>query len=474
MILCNPPEGQIIQASIYSCLHKKRESREDEFSDYKSGPGISYRFNDTQLVLIHPRTGEPLFSNVGGPGYRNYYVYVGEENDLWLKYFIRIYSGGGIIEGHNHLIELINAMSEMPGSLVGRLRYLDYYYTLDFSQPISCPDDFFDPPDNGERDPTPPSTCTPCPDRLCLAPDNRVELLQIKALAIQLQATLFSLDTEPVKTALEDTIDKANHLKQTVEDGRDELLELISGSRQTITENKKDIEDTLTDISGGLDLGIETFISGDKLTRLFEVLEAIKKFFFDIISASLSYKKTCGQTHQDVAVVEGKGLDIVHVGLSKLADIACEVSKKNNVFKPVATWPEWWATRPGGQVPQCITVYAPKDKDGHWLPGRFPIAVPYANQPSPVKSFWKGNYQGRLILNDNSDLIVHCASEGEARALVMQLSASIPFRYRRGSHNSYGWNAAMSGGAVEVWRKYAEYFPKGQASRESLWKVDYE
>lgn len=113
---------------------------------------------------------------------------------------------------------------------------------------------------------------------------------------------------------------------------------------------------------------------------------------------------------------------------------------KNEV--PIAAVPESWQIAIDGDRPQLIVLFAEVVQltDGSTKLGRsrYPISIPHYNKPQEFKpvipSYKKGQYMGKLVLKDNSKLIVNAYSASEAKRVIAQLVQYInPEMFRKDS-----------------------------------------
>lgn len=97
-------------------------------------------------------------------------------------------------------------------------------------------------------------------------------------------------------------------------------------------------------------------------------------------------------------------------------------------IKPVASFPERWATKPLSNIPQLVIVFRKVKKSRS---GNYQLVIPHYNGPrKPIVSHHtKGNRIGTLTLRDNSTLVVNAFSDREAERVVNKLKPYIDRRY---------------------------------------------
>lgn len=127
-----------------------------------------------------------------------------------------------------------------------------------------------------------------------------------------------------------------------------------------------------------------------------------------------------------------------------LAQQAKDTCEAKNV-QPVAAIPDAWQVAIEGDRPQLIVLFAEviKTTDGKFRLGRsrYPISIPHYHKPQEFKpvipDYRKGQYEGKLILKDNSRLVVNAYSPGEAKRVIAQLVQYInPEMFRTNSQGN--------------------------------------
>jgi hypothetical protein len=98
-------------------------------------------------------------------------------------------------------------------------------------------------------------------------------------------------------------------------------------------------------------------------------------------------------------------------------------------LKPIAAFPEHWNLRVSKEIPQLVCIYKNSSKTSD--SGNYALHIPHYNgNKSPnLPSYTRGNYWARLILKDNSRIIVYANSETEAKRVVNRLSDYVQNKY---------------------------------------------
>jgi hypothetical protein len=153
--------------------------------------------------------------------------------------------------------------------------------------------------------------------------------------------------------------------------------------------------------------------------------------------------------------------------VSRLAEQEC----KKEV--PVATTPDWWQTRIGGDRPQAVVYYREWDgtKYGSYT---HHVSIPHYSKPKGFKpslpSMSKGKHQGTLVLRDNSKIIVCCASRQEAGRVISSLR-SFTGDYARGAKAKYGEYGDDELKKVKTRPIRLDYYSTGQKNSTPDWSV---
>jgi hypothetical protein len=139
--------------------------------------------------------------------------------------------------------------------------------------------------------------------------------------------------------------------------------------------------------------------------------------------------------------------------------------------EPVASIPDWWQVRLGAERPQLVIIYRLGTTQNYW---QLAIPHPAIIQPpeqSPLPAYTKGNWQGQIILTDNSKFTVNANSRAEAEKVInaarnfiqggrLGTNPAIYYGERKGR--------AVKEGAMTPIR--ADYYPTGQKDVKPAWR----
>ncbi|BAU63032.1 hypothetical protein STA3757_03870 [Stanieria sp. NIES-3757] len=109
--------------------------------------------------------------------------------------------------------------------------------------------------------------------------------------------------------------------------------------------------------------------------------------------------------------------------------------KKFDSISAVASFPESWQLKIEAQRPQLIIIFKPANKsDGH---SQHSLSLPhYSGDKTPnIKPYTKGNYWARLVLKDNSKIVVNGKTENEAVNQIENFYKYVNTKYKPTSKN---------------------------------------
>jgi hypothetical protein len=175
----------------------------------------------------------------------------------------------------------------------------------------------------------------------------------------------------------------------------------------------------------------------------------------------------------------GKGLDGIAKQIESLYSaikVLHDNTRCNDERPAIAAIPEWWQVRVGANRPQLVVLYAELKKDGSLGQSRWAITIPWfdaslrAQLKRRLPTYKKGQWQGLLVLTDNSKILVYARTKTEAEATVTSLSRLVsagkrpsPVAITTGERKG----AALS--QVEVVPTVAHYYPTGQQNTAPAW-----
>jgi hypothetical protein len=147
-----------------------------------------------------------------------------------------------------------------------------------------------------------------------------------------------------------------------------------------------------------------------------------------------------------------------------------------NAEEPVAAIPQSWQIRHEGGKPQLVIHCAEKKEDGKYGSAMYPITVPHwkgtvKDKPS-LPPYKKGNWEGILVLADNTKVTINAANESECTKILNAIKPWIKSEMLKGSY--------FKGGKINVEIKptqvkpmYDRYFKTGQKNNKPDWRVDF-
>ncbi|NEP53706.1 MAG: hypothetical protein F6K65_34865, partial [Moorea sp. SIO3C2] len=180
----------------------------------------------------------------------------------------------------------------------------------------------------------------------------------------------------------------------------------------------------------------------------------------------------------EIKIEETPRIQALVSAMALLGSTIDQQSQKTCSIEPVSGIPEWWGTRIGADRPQLVVFFAPKNEDGSWGAGRWPMSIPhYSGGPEELPGFGKytrGSNYGRLTLSDNSKIIVNAVNEAEAQAVLGVAKGVIDRSLLEGATEAYGQRKGQSIGTIDVWPKYAYFYSTGQRKTRPDWKINWE
>ena len=164
------------------------------------------------------------------------------------------------------------------------------------------------------------------------------------------------------------------------------------------------------------------------------------------------------------------------VMLDNQADILAMQCKENDC---IAAVPDWWQIRLGADRPQLMVAYAARFPDGTWDKAKYMISVPHWNKSkllTTIDSFpvyRKGQYQGVMVLPDNSKLIVNAYTSEEATRVIDKFSLGIPLSMVSSSVTKVASRRGRDLLSIIVYPRSARYFATGQMDLTPTWSKKF-
>jgi hypothetical protein len=130
-----------------------------------------------------------------------------------------------------------------------------------------------------------------------------------------------------------------------------------------------------------------------------------------------------GEPYKSLAY-SGKGVSGINALLQTVNFNLQDIFNEICTTQPVLASPDWWQVRLGGAVPQLVCTFRRGEtRTYHSLSIPHPSNVTLTNQPQ-IPQYEKGNWQGMIVLVDNSKFIVNCSSSAEAER-ICSIAASL-------------------------------------------------
>lgn len=154
---------------------------------------------------------------------------------------------------------------------------------------------------------------------------------------------------------------------------------------------------------------------------------------------------------------------------------------KNKLFpkeQPIAAVPEWWQARTGSDRAQLVVLYAEKLAGNRLGRSRYAMTIPhylYVGEGKPrFPEYQKGSWEGILVLNDNSKVIVNCISYKEASRVLNALKLFINPLMLNGSTQKIGERGGLPLKKITVKPVMSKFFATGQKDMNPTWVQSYE
>ena len=162
--------------------------------------------------------------------------------------------------------------------------------------------------------------------------------------------------------------------------------------------------------------------------------------------------------------------------IAKIAEQTCECRCQSS--SAYAVVPESWELRPEAQRPQLIIVFKEKLANGTIGTSPYPLTIPHPipDKPKscPIPDYQKGQWEGILVLKDNSKVIVNAISLEEADRILTVIKGIIYPAYLKGSYQKVGQRKGQALKTINVIGKNAFYFSQGiKNARQPDWMVTF-
>ncbi|WP_055074408.1 hypothetical protein [Pseudanabaena sp. 'Roaring Creek'] len=138
-------------------------------------------------------------------------------------------------------------------------------------------------------------------------------------------------------------------------------------------------------------------------------------------------------------------------------------------------FPDWWQTRLNSDRPQLAILY--REWDGRKFGTYYHTQhIPHYSKPKNYKPKFpdikKGGIQATLTLNDNSKIIVNCATNTEAKRVINAYKTFVDGKFLKGVKNPKLAERPDELKKVTTRAVRAEFYSKGQLDLKPDWSID--
>ena len=205
----------------------------------------------------------------------------------------------------------------------------------------------------------------------------------------------------------------------------------------------------------------------------------------DVPQVSITYRKFVGCrsllgvpnyfVNSQVTVSQPDAAAIT-LALNNQADL---LALQCNVSDAIAAVPDWWQVRLGADRPQLLIQYAQQFTDGTWDKPKYIVSIPYWNKSKDATvitdfpSYQKGQYQGCLILSDNSKLIINAKNATIASSVIGAISLGIDPLKLIGSEYTTSERRGNRLAEIVVFPRIAKFFATGQKDLNPTWSKKF-
>jgi hypothetical protein len=140
-------------------------------------------------------------------------------------------------------------------------------------------------------------------------------------------------------------------------------------------------------------------------------------------------------------------------------------------LEPVVAAPDWWQVRIGANRPQIVCVFRKSNsRTYHSLAIPHPAEVEIPTE-AILPAYAKGNFQGMIVLTDNSKFIVNCSSAAEAERICNIAASKIIGSYLPTPYKV--WITERKGepvGESQMFPTSIYYYSQGQKDLKPDWR----
>ncbi|MEH2448943.1 MAG: hypothetical protein V7K18_25105 [Nostoc sp.] len=160
--------------------------------------------------------------------------------------------------------------------------------------------------------------------------------------------------------------------------------------------------------------------------------------------------------------------------LAKANEEICNLKNKYPQDEAYLVTPEWWQVRVF-QRPQLVIQYAQLLPDNKIGRSRWAVTIPHYNKPKEYKpkfpQYDKGNFEGILVLKDNSKIIINAKSKPECTRVLENFKLFINPVYLKDIQLPKIGERPGVYKEVSVVHVYAHFFKDGQKDNVPTWSI---
>jgi hypothetical protein len=177
-----------------------------------------------------------------------------------------------------------------------------------------------------------------------------------------------------------------------------------------------------------------------------------------------------------IATTTGNESAKVQAQFAEIAKANEEICRHKNqsLEEPVAVVPEWWQVRVF-QRPQLVIQYAELLDNGKLGSSRWSVTIPHYNKPKTSKPqfprYEKGNFEGILVLSDNSKIIINAKNKTECQRVINALKAFVNPKYLKDARPPKIGERPGTYKRVNVVPVRCHYFSTGQQNTLPNWSL---
>lgn len=209
------------------------------------------------------------------------------------------------------------------------------------------------------------------------------------------------------------------------------------------------------------------------LSALREKLDQILRLFEETGTEAIDLAP-CGSEQSQEDEWAGAGFHGVYRGLETLSRAVEDIWTQIRCGEDAIAIPEWWAVRPGADVPQLAITFKAEQGSSYWS-----LTIPHYHKPATVvpqvPRYEKGSIFATLTLKDNTKLTVNAKTFEEGERVLYALVGYIDPAYLPNPlniHQGRRKGAALKEVTVVPTKGY--FYATGQQDARPDWVTDIE